>query len=93
VDPQSHFGRAIRHGAAKLDHDQMATDVVAAARRLAAAHHDLGAIVLECANMPPYRAAVAAALELPVFDAAQLIGWFYAGIAGTRVRYSRHNLW
>ncbi|MEO8755597.1 MAG: aspartate/glutamate racemase family protein, partial [Casimicrobiaceae bacterium] len=93
VDPQSHFGRTIRHGAARLDHDLMAGDVVAAARRLAAAHHDLGAIVLECANMPPYRAAVTASIELPVFDAAQLITWFYAGIAGTRARYSRHNLW
>jgi hypothetical protein len=93
VDPQSHFGRTIRHGAARLDHDQMTGDVVAAARRLAAAHHDLGAIVLECANMPPYRDAVAAAIELPVFDAAQLVCWFYAGIAGSRSRYSRHNLW
>ena len=93
VDPQSHFGRAIRHGAARLDPDLMAGDVIAAARRLAAAHGDLGAIVLECANMPPYRAAVCAAIELPVFDAAQLITWFYAGIAGTGARYSRHNLW
>ncbi len=93
VGPQGHFGRTIRHGAARLDLDLMTGDVVAAARRLVAAHHDLGAIVLECANMPPYRAAVAAAIELPVFDAAQLISWFYAGINGSRARYSRHNLW
>lgn len=71
----------------------MSLDVVAAARRLAAEHRDLGAIVLECANMPPYRQAVELALELPVFDAAQLIGWFHAGIAGSRPRYSRHKLW
>jgi len=93
VDPLGYFGRAIRHGAAQLDRDRMAEDVVAAARRLAAAHHDLGAIVLECANMPPYRDAVEAALELPVFDAAQLVSWFYAGIAGSPARYSRHKLW
>ncbi len=93
VDPLGYFGRTIRHGATRLDRDSMAADVVAAARRLVAAHHDLGAIVLECANMPPYRDAVTAAIELPVFDAAQLLGWFHAGIAGSRSRYSRHKLW
>ena len=39
-----------------------------------------GAIVLECANMPPYRAAVAAAARMPVFDAAQLVAWFRQGL-------------
>jgi hypothetical protein len=93
VDPRGYFYRTIRHGTEKINRDQMAADVVAAARRLAGAHHDLGAIVLECANMPPYRKAVELALELPVFDAAHLVAWFYAGIAGTHARYSRHNLW
>lgn len=93
VDPTGYFGRTIRHGATQLDRGQMADDVVAAARRLVATHHDLGAIVLECANMPPYRDAVAAATELPVFDAAQLISWFHAGLTGSTRRYSRHNLW
>lgn len=93
VDPQGYFGRTIRHGAARLDRALMAADVVAAARRLVGAHHDLGAIVLECANMPPYRDAVAAATELPVFDAAQLITWFHAGLVGSRRRYARHELW
>lgn len=62
----------------------MSHDVVAAARRLATRHRDLGAIVLECANMPPYADAVAQSLALPVFDAVDLIGWFYAGVARAR---------
>ena len=93
VDPRGYFYRTIRHGTQTIDRDRMAADVVAAARRLAGAHHNLGAIVLECANMPPYRKAVELAIELPVFDAAHLVAWFYAGIAGTHARYSRHNLW
>ncbi len=60
----------------------MEDDTVAAARRLVATHPDLGAIVLECANMPPYRAAVAEAIGLPVFDAASLVAWFHAAIGG-----------
>lgn len=90
VDPNGYFANTIRHGTDVLDRDRMAKDVVAAARRLASDHDNLGAIVLECANMPPYRAAVEAATQLPVFDAVQLISWFYAGIARTP---PRTDLW
>jgi Asp/Glu/hydantoin racemase len=71
----------------------MAADVAGAARRLVGAHRDVGAIVLECANMPPYRAAVETATGLPVYDAAQLVGWFHAGLAATTPRYGRRDLW
>lgn len=93
IDPDGYFANTIRYGTNVLDRDKMADDVVAAARRLASAHDDLGAIVLECANMPPYRAAVEAAVQLPVFDAVQLITWFYAGIAPTPPRYAHTDLW
>jgi hypothetical protein len=93
VDPVGTFGRTIRHGAAHLDIDEMAADVAAAARRLVGAHRDVGAIVLECANMPPYRSSVEAATGLPVYDAAQLVAWFHAGLAGTRPPRSRRDLW
>jgi Asp/Glu/hydantoin racemase len=93
VDPTGYFAQTIRHGAAELDRDRMAADVVAAARRLAASHRDLGAVVLECANMPPYRDAAAAAIGLPVFDAVDLISWFYAGVAGAGGRDAYRDLW
>jgi hypothetical protein len=80
VDPEGYFARVIRGGAATLDRDRMTADVVAAARHLMAGHTDIGAIVLECANMPPYRDAVAAATRVPVFDAAQLVTWFHRGL-------------
>ena len=38
-----------------------------------AAHPEVGAIVLECTNMPPFRADVQAATGLPVFDVTSLI--------------------
>lgn len=93
VDPEGTFGRTIRHGTARLDAGAMAEDVAAAATRLVGAHRDLGAIVLECANMPPYRAFVEAATGLPVYDAAQLVAWFHAGLAGTRPHRPRRDLW
>jgi len=89
VDPSGYFSRTIRHGAHELDTSRMASDVVDAARRLVARQRNVGAIVLECANMPPYRDAVVAATGLPVFDAAQVFSWFYTGVASAPAR----DLW
>jgi hypothetical protein len=55
-------------------------DVVEAARSLVAGNPDVGAIVLECTNMPPYAAALQAALDLPVYDIYAMIAWFHAGL-------------
>ena len=46
---------------------------VRVARRLVSAHPDLGAIVLECTNMPPYAADVQRVTGLPVFDIVSLV--------------------
>jgi hypothetical protein len=59
-------------------------DVVAAARDLVAAHPAVGAIVLECTNMPPYAAAVQEATGLPVHDIYSMISWFHAGLRPRR---------
>ena len=93
VDAQGYFASTIRRGSDRLDSARMSADVVDAARHLVAQHQDVGAIVLECANMPPYRDAVAAATELPVFDAAQLVAWFHRGVQGSARRHARRNLW
>jgi len=55
-------------------------DVVGAGRDLVANHPDIGAIVLECTNMPPYAAAMQAAVGLPVYDIYSMITWFHAGL-------------
>ena len=48
-------------------------DVVAAARRLVARDLDIAAILFECTNFPPHRAAVEAATGLPVYDIWTLV--------------------
>jgi Asp/Glu/hydantoin racemase len=55
-------------------------DVVGAGRDLVANNPDIGAIVLECTNMPPYAAALQAAVGLPVYDIYSMITWFHAGL-------------
>jgi hypothetical protein len=59
-------------------------DVVAAGRELVARHADIGALVLECTNMPPYAAALQEAVGLPVYDIYSMITWFQAGLRPRR---------
>ena len=64
----------------ELDVDRAREDVVAAARRLVERNRDVGAIVLECTNMPPYAADVSRATGLPVHDFHSFVCWFQAGL-------------
>lgn len=60
--------------------DAAEADILAAGRALIANRNDIGAVVLECTNMPPYAAALRDALGLPVYDIYSMITWFYAGL-------------
>ena len=67
-----------------MDVELARQDVVQAALDLVARHPDVGAIVLECTNMPPYAADVQAATGLPVHDIYSLINWLHAGLRPRR---------
>ncbi len=60
-------------------------DILDAGRDLVARHPEVGAIVLECTNMPPYAAALQAELGLPVHDIYSLVTWFHAGLRPRRL--------
>ena len=68
-----------------LDVDLARQDVVEAGKGLVARHPDIGAIVLECTNMPPYAAALQEAIGLPVYDIYSMITWFHAGLQAQAV--------
>jgi len=55
-------------------------DILDAGKALLDRNPDVGAIVLECTNMPPYSAALQAAFGLPVYDIYSMINWFHAGL-------------
>lgn len=59
-------------------------DVVNAGISLVRQNPNVGAIVLECTNMPPYAAALQAAVGLPVYDIYSMITWFHAGLRPRR---------
>jgi Asp/Glu/hydantoin racemase len=55
-------------------------EMIEAARALVAGHPEVGAIVFECTNMPPFAAAVRNATGLPVFDVVGMLKWFIGAI-------------
>lgn len=73
LEQGSELHRVIAQDLKQLDARAAEADVLAAGRALQAAHPELGAVVLECTNLSPYRAALAAALGLPVFDLVTLV--------------------
>ena len=67
VDAQGEFARAILGNRVDMDLDKAGADVVAAAVALKQREPLLVCVVLECTNMPPYRAAIEAATGLKTF--------------------------
>ncbi len=74
------FRVLIKAAKTDLDVELAEQDIIDAGRALLARHADIGAIVLECTNMPPYARALRDAVGMPVFDIFSLITWFHAGL-------------
>lgn len=77
----SHFAEAILGNALHLDTAQAREEMVAAAQTLCSDHPQVASIVLECTNMPPYAADIAAATGRPVFSILSYLTWFHSGLA------------
>jgi Asp/Glu/hydantoin racemase len=73
MEGEKEFTRVMLGDEAELDVDLAREEHVRVARRLVAEHPDVGAIVLECTNMPPYTADIQRATGLPVFDVVSLV--------------------
>ncbi|GGB14079.1 hypothetical protein GCM10011491_47060 [Brucella endophytica] len=78
------FTRAILSNAMELDVAAARADNIEAAQALAAAHPDLGALVLECTNMVPYAADIREATGLPTFSIETFVRWFQAALVPRR---------
>jgi hypothetical protein len=56
-----------------LDYDKAEAEAVAVAQALVADNPDVGAILLECVDLPPYAHAMQEATSLPVYDITTLV--------------------
>lgn len=75
MQDQPEFRSGILEEAGSLDSDILEAEVVQVAEELISDHPEIGAILLECSDLPPYSKAIQAAMSRPVFDYLTLIEW------------------
>ena len=80
VDDGGEFNRVILGDEPLLDVEQSRAELLDAGADLLRRHPEVGAIVLECTNMPPYAAAMRRALGVPVYSIYSFVQWFQAGL-------------
>jgi Asp/Glu/hydantoin racemase len=73
METEKEFTRVMLDDEMEMDVDAAREEHIRIARRLVADHPDIGAIVLECTNMPPYADDIRRETGLPVFDITSLV--------------------
>ncbi|MFC5337073.1 aspartate/glutamate racemase family protein [Leucobacter denitrificans] len=69
------FRAAVAEESGSFEFEEMEADLVAEALEMQKQNPDLGAILLECTDLPPYAPAIRKATGLPVHDVMTLIDW------------------
>lgn len=80
MQEKDEFRQAVLEEKGTLDSTRMEQEVVAVARELVARHADVGPILLECSDLPPFAHAVHAATGRPVFDFITMIRHVHAAL-------------
>jgi hypothetical protein len=83
LENQPKFREAIFEGTGRMDVQGVESEVVEQSERMLAADPRIATILFECANLPPYAAAVQAAVKLPVYDFCTMLHHVHAALART----------
>jgi Asp/Glu/hydantoin racemase len=73
MEDQYEFRSSVLEEKGTLDSGKVEGEILGVAARMTRENPDLGAIVLECSDLPPYARAVREATGLPVFDFTTMI--------------------
>ncbi|KAL4871460.1 hypothetical protein BDV12DRAFT_194519 [Aspergillus spectabilis] len=76
--------QSLVRGKIPYSHDDIDAEMISAASELVCGNEGIGAIVLECTQMPVYAEAVQREVGLPVYDAFTMASWFYSGLVRRR---------
>jgi Asp/Glu/hydantoin racemase len=80
TEGEKEFSRVILDDEMELDVTKSRDELVRVAKRMVSEHQEVGAIVLECTNMPPYAAAIQNEIDLPIFDIYTLVIMVYHAV-------------
>lgn len=80
MEEQDEFTQVFIEGKQEMDVAKVEQEMVKVAQTMIEENPDVGAIVFECTNMPPFRTAVQKAVHRPVFDIVTLTNYVYDSI-------------
>jgi hypothetical protein len=72
--------RNIIEGTGHFNSHKIEQQMVGLAKQFVSKNPEIGAILLECSDMPPYAWAIQNAVRLPVFDFISMIKWIYEAV-------------
>lgn len=72
--------RAVIQTGAEYNELAMKQEMVDEVTALLQQNPNIGALVLECTQMPPYAEAIQRAVKVPVYDVYTMGMWFYSGL-------------
>ena len=80
TEGEEEFSRVILDDEMELDVEKSRNELVKTAKKMTSDYPEVGAIVLECTNMPPHAAAIQREIGLPIFDIYTLVNMVYQGV-------------
>jgi Asp/Glu/hydantoin racemase len=80
TEGEEEFSRVILDDEMELDVDKSREELIRVAKRMLLEHPEVGAVVLECTNMPPYAATLQKEINLPIFDIYTLVMMVYHAV-------------
>lgn len=80
MQEKDEFRQAVLEEKGSLDSALMEQELVAVARDLVDRHPDIGSILLECSDLPPFAHAVQSAVGRPVFDFITMIRYVHTAL-------------
>ena len=63
-----------------LDTVKIENEVIGVAQQLTHDNPEIGSILLECSDLPPYAAAIQDAVNLPIFDFITMINYIHSSM-------------
>ncbi|MDN5302426.1 MAG: hypothetical protein PWQ60_1940 [Thermoanaerobacteraceae bacterium] len=84
MEEQEEFPAVFLDQKETLDIEKAESEMVQVATKMVSENPDVGAIVFECTNMPPFRKAVQQAVNLPVFDIVTLMNYVHDSVIACR---------
>jgi aspartate/glutamate racemase len=80
MEEQQEFREAILEEKGTLDSGKIEKEVVGVARKIVREHPEVGALLLECSDLPPYAHAIQKEIQLPVFDFFTMIHYVHTAL-------------